>query len=325
MKHDGAMRRPQAACDLAAQGANLVKALGGSWQGDHGMCLCPAHDDREPSLSVRVGDHALLFTCFAGCERRDVIRAIGHRQSDALKRGAGRPSFRHGGAGSSALPQLSLVPIRRLWDRAQPLAGTIAEAYLRRRSLFLRPGALRFLRATPLGRGKAVVFRPAMLAAVHQGCELVAVQRTFFAPGRPIRARDLGKPRRMLGRPLAGAVQLAPARDVLGLAEGAETAMSAMVMLGIPVWATLGAERFHRIAIPAGVSHLILLPDHDHAGCVGLAKALNAYQAPGRSIEVIWPPAGCKDWNDALLMGGKGGGMVGDGQPEWTDCPARRP
>lgn len=316
MTHDASVLCSKAAGNLAEQGASLVKALGGSWHGDHGMCLCPAHADREPSLSVRIGNHALLFKCFAGCDSRAVIRAIRHRNREALRCGTFRPAFqdRRSGAGPSSLS--SLAPILRLWDRAQPLAGTRAEAYLRRRGLFFCPDALRFLWATPLGRGKAVVFRPAMLAAVREGSDLVAIQRTFFAANRPIRARDLGKPRRMLGRPQAGAVQLAPVSDVLGVAEGTETAMSAMALLGIPVWATLGAERFHRIAVPDGVSRLILLPDNDPAGRAGVTKAMVAYRTPGRSIEIIWPPAGCKDWNDALRTGEKGGGRIGDGQLE---------
>ena len=36
----------------------VVKALGGRWHGNYGTARCPAHDDREPSLSVREGDGA---------------------------------------------------------------------------------------------------------------------------------------------------------------------------------------------------------------------------------------------------------------------------
>ncbi|MBB3957064.1 hypothetical protein GGR38_004038 [Novosphingobium sediminicola] len=320
MENSGSKRPRPAGTDLEVLGAGLVRGLGGMWQGKQGMCLCPAHDDREPSLSVRIGKYALLFKCFAGCDRREVIRAIRLRDRDALMRGRGGPEreFRH------ALPG-STDPVRRLWDCARPLAGTRAEAYLRRRGLGTNPPALRYLSRTPLGCGRDVVFRPAMIAAVHQGSKLVAVQRTFLAPDRPIRARDLSNPRRMLGRPLAGAVQLAPAGDILGLAEGTETAMSAMALLGIGVWATLGAGRLHRVALPAGISRLVLLPDNDHAGQAGAAKALETYRMQGRIIEVLWPPAGCKDWNDALRKGEKGVVKIGDGQPEWTGCDARRP
>jgi DNA primase len=44
---------------------------------------CPAHDDSQPSLSVRetVGGGVLLF-CFAGCETADVVAALGLRMAD---------------------------------------------------------------------------------------------------------------------------------------------------------------------------------------------------------------------------------------------------
>jgi putative DNA primase/helicase len=292
---------------LEAQAADLVKRLGGTWSPNGAMCLCPAHDDHTPSLSVRVGEKALLFKCFAGCDTIDVIRAI-------------RRLYRNiqlTGQNTAPSPQISLSPqwlqqrALDLWDGARPLAGTPAEHYLRRRSIILSPTVLRFHRRTPLGRGKRAVFRPAMLAALHERERLVALQRTFFDPDQPRRARDLGNPRRMLGRPGHGAVMLAPATDTLGLAEGIETALSAILLLDIPVWATLGNERLAHITIPDAVTRLILLPDNDRGGRMGAAKAAEAYAMPGRTIETIWPPLGFNDWNDALRAEGKGvGGLL---------------
>ena len=62
--------------ELESQAAELVKRLGGVWSVNGAMCRCPAHEDRTPSLSIRVGAKALLFKCFAGCDTVDVIRAI---------------------------------------------------------------------------------------------------------------------------------------------------------------------------------------------------------------------------------------------------------
>ncbi|WP_255326427.1 toprim domain-containing protein [Sphingobium sp. EM0848] len=187
------------------------------------------------------------------------------------------------------------------------MIGTVAEIYLRRRRIAILPPSLRFHPLTPLGRGgQDVVFRPAMIAAVHEVDRFVAIQRTFFASGEPRRARDLLDPRLILGRPLHGAVKLAAAIDQLGLAEGIETAMSAMILFGIPVWATLGSRRMHQIAIPLSVTRLILFPDNDRAGRIGAANATHAYAMPGRRIEAEYPPVGFKDWNDVLREGGKG-------------------
>jgi len=43
---------------------------------------CPAHDDRSPSLSVRLDGDRLLFHCHAGCPPAAVPAAVGLRWSD---------------------------------------------------------------------------------------------------------------------------------------------------------------------------------------------------------------------------------------------------
>lgn len=288
--------------ELEAAGAALVRGLGGFWQGSTGMCRCPAHDDRTPSLSVRVGDTRLLFKCFAGCDTRDVLRAIRRLDPNAL-----------GAKGDGTAKQFKLdrwlqQRARDLWRVGRPINWTIAETYLRNRSIDIALDCLRFHDQTPLGKGKAARFRPAMLAAVTDDSGLLAVQRTFLdACGR--RARDLRHPRRLLGQPCAGAVRLATATDTLGIAEGVETAISAMILLGIPVWAALGNERLPYVAIPRSVTRLIMLPDNDNAGRRAVPLATEAHMATGRQIDTIWPWHGRNDWNDVLREGGKG---VGD-------------
>lgn len=291
--------------DLETHAADLVKRLGATWSPNGAMCRCPAHDDRSPSLSVRLGETALLFKCFAGCNSIDVIRAIRRLDRNIQLSSQIAPPTPHVLLSPLWLQQRALD----LWDSARPLLGTPAEQYLRRRSVSILPPALRFHPRTPLGRGKQAMFRPAMIAALYERSRFVALQRTFLDPGEPRRAHDLVNPRRMLGRPGQGAVMLAPATDTLGLAEGIETALSAILLLDIPVWATLGNERFAHIAIPPTVTRLILLPDNDRGGRIGAGKAAQAYAMLGRTIETMWPPHGFNDWNDVLRAGGKG---VGD-------------
>lgn len=296
--------------ELEAVGSGIVKRLGGVWKAGGAMCRCPAHPDRSPSLSVRVGDHALIFKCFAGCDNRDVIKAILRLGENALQN-VEQASVPSSGMSTDIWRRQQAL---RIWDEARPITGTPAEIYLRRRRIALVPRALRFHPRTPLGGGEDVAFRPAMIAALHDGGlhdegRFTAIQRTFFDRDDARRARDLTDPRMTLGRPDRAAVMLGPATSVLGLAEGVETALSAMILFGVPVWATLGSDRLHQIAIPGRVNRLVLFPDNDIAGEIGVSNAMDAYLQPGRTIDVEFPPPGFKDWNDVLRAGGEG---VGD-------------
>lgn len=56
-----------------------VKQSGDSqWQ-----ALCPAHDDRRPSLSIGKGDDGrVLFKCHAGCNVKDILKVLGLKEKD---------------------------------------------------------------------------------------------------------------------------------------------------------------------------------------------------------------------------------------------------
>lgn len=41
------------------------------------MTTCPAHDDRQPSLSIKAGHTAIALHCFGGCHPADVMAALG--------------------------------------------------------------------------------------------------------------------------------------------------------------------------------------------------------------------------------------------------------
>ncbi len=60
--------------DVVLQRLDKVKAAGASkWK-----ACCPAHDDRDPSLSIREADDGkVLLHCWAGCDTADVLAAIG--------------------------------------------------------------------------------------------------------------------------------------------------------------------------------------------------------------------------------------------------------
>jgi DNA primase len=54
----------------------LAHALKARRSGSAWMAPCPAHEDRNPSLSIREFDGKVLLHCHAGCAQRDVIEAL---------------------------------------------------------------------------------------------------------------------------------------------------------------------------------------------------------------------------------------------------------
>src|SRR3546814_3063691 len=95
------------------------------------MGLCPAQADRTPSLSIRQGDRGILVTCFAGCDREDVLREL---RRVPLRQ---RYSYRDTPARASG-------NAARLWEEGLPIPGTLAERYLTLRRLAPPVDDLRF-------------------------------------------------------------------------------------------------------------------------------------------------------------------------------------
>jgi hypothetical protein len=55
-----------------------VRARGaGKWS-----AKCPVHEDKSPSLSIREGADRILLHCFALCETRDIVAAVGLTMAD---------------------------------------------------------------------------------------------------------------------------------------------------------------------------------------------------------------------------------------------------
>lgn len=283
---------------LDALGRQIVEQLGGRWQPRGAMCRCPAHDDRTPSLSVRPGERQLLFHCFAGCDTSEVIRTLrdlGVLDRDAESaptRGLDRPGGTDQGNRSAAA---------RLWNEARSIQGSPAERYLLNRGLPVTSASFRYHAQTPYGRGPDAIFRPALIAAVRDDSGLVAVHRTFVDPPTGTLA-ELPIPKRALGALGSGAVRLAPACDgILGLAEGIESALAATILTGVPCWATLGNERFARVALPPSVTTLVLFLDNDAGGRRAERLARQALESAPVAIEACYPDRPGSDWNEVLL------------------------
>jgi putative DNA primase/helicase len=187
-----------------------------------------------------------------------------------------------------------------------PIAGTLAETYLRERGFAdPPPPTIRFLPSYRYSRENQRRLPCLMAAAQAPTREIVAVQLTFLDPtGR--RKADVEEPRRSIGPLGTALLRTAPAAEHLGLAEGFETAWGATLLHDrMPVWATLGSERYGVIRLPPIVKRVTIFADHDAAG---LASALAFFERnPSLDVWLSWPRA--VGWDFARLwelMGGSG-------------------
>lgn len=66
-----------AAEKILARLERVTETRAGQW-----LACCPAHHDRNPSLSIGDKDGQVLVKCFSGCEPKDILAAIGLRFTD---------------------------------------------------------------------------------------------------------------------------------------------------------------------------------------------------------------------------------------------------
>jgi len=258
------------------------------------VARCPAHDDRDPSLSVSVKDGRVLVHCFAGCAPDAVLGAVGLTWKDL--RGADPWAWRAplpSRAKPKPEPQTptpeDLERWESLWDRAKP-GHPILARYLRARGLSLEPPPT--LRVIYLGE-------PVMVARVEGPGGLLGLHLTTLEPdGRGRRKKKLAKG----SRPKGGSIRLFPLEvgKPLALAEGIETALAVREVTGWPVWATIAAPFMKEVIVPE-VEEVLIAADHDRAG-IDAARALaRRLLREGRQVRLAVPPVEGDDWLDVLV------------------------
>ena len=269
----------------------ICEALGGRWHGSYGMARCPCHEDRTPSLAISDGqDGVLLVNCFAGCDPVDILRALSDQGLSEPSNGKLTSHLPHRDNGRAALD---------IWRESRPGAGTLVERYLGRRGLTLPvPPSIRF--HPGLKHGPTGLILPAMVAAVQApDRRVVAIHRTFLNEYGT--KATVSTPKMALGPLGAGAVRLAKAGSLLGLAEGIEDALSAMQLFDLPCWASLGGARLARVDLPPEVREVRIFADGDDPGKEAAEKAVRRFRREGLKARAFIPPNGCKDWNEALM------------------------
>ena len=197
---------------------------------------------------------------------------------------------------------------RRLFAMSQPIARTLAEAYLRNRGItpLHEAGSLRFhprCYYRPDINSPTETW-PAMIARVTDlDGRITGAHRTWLDPDG-FDAIRLGKapidtPRRAMGDLLGNAVRFGVANDVLAAGEGIETMLSLRCVLPtLPMAAALSANHLAAMLLPLTLRRLYIARDADAAGDAAVTALTERADAAG--IEAIaWSPR-LGDFNEDL-------------------------
>ena len=270
--------------------------------------LCPFHGEKTPSFYVYAnhyhcfgcGAHGDCFNWLMETRRMTFPEAVAH-----LDGAAGRQRVQPVPKSPAPVERLARGPdgdaernrelARRIWCESVPARGSLVEAYLQHRGVGLPDEpVIRWHPSCPRTGGPL----PAMIALMADPVtgEPMGVHRTFLRPDGAGKA-PIDNPKMMLGR--AGVIRLAEPEGIgLGLAEGIETALSAMQAFGWgPVWAAgsrAGVEAFPLL----GACTLTIFADADGPGLKSARACATRWADADREALIYVPPAG-QDWNDA--------------------------
>jgi hypothetical protein len=192
---------------------------------------------------------------------------------------------------------------RRLWARTYPIAGTLAERYLRARGI-ANVGDLLALRFHPACwyRPDAEALRqiwPALIAAItDENGTVTGIQRTWLCRDGGGKA-PLDTPRRAMGHLLGNGVRFGLAHDVLAAGEGIETMLALrMALPSLPMIAATSANHLAALSFPPGLRRLYIARDNDAAGRAAARRLTDRAAAAGIGAHVLTPAT--NDFNTDL-------------------------
>jgi phage/plasmid primase-like uncharacterized protein len=200
-------------------------------------------------------------------------------------------------------PAGSTESARRLFAMSQPILGTLAEAYLRKRGITAlhEPANLRFHPRCYYrpDHDSPTETWPAMIAAVTDiDGNITGAHRTWLDPAGHDKA-PVNTPRRAMGNLLGNAVRFGVAHDVMAAGEGIETMLSLQcIMPTMPMVAALSAAHLAAILFPGALRRLYVARDNDPAGNAAVANLINRSISAG--IEAIILSPRLADFNEDI-------------------------
>jgi putative DNA primase/helicase len=279
--------------------AAIARQLGGTRQGHNWRAPCPLGCGY--SLSLGYGENGkLLAFCFGGCEFDALMLAlVEYGLLDDVDGGDILGAEHHGFHAHAAE---RIAQAREIY--AAGVQDERINIYLRSREIGLTSPVLRFQEHAPHRLGARL---PAMLApVVNVSGEQTGLHMTFLRHDGGGKADLLPKEfqRESRGVIRGGAIRLADhdPDTALIVAEGIESALSAMQIFGLAGWSAVFAGGLKTIELPPYVRRIVIAADND-ANVTGQRNAIAAYDrwaAEGRSVTIKAPPDIGDDFSDVL-------------------------
>lgn len=178
------------------------------------------------------------------------------------------------------------------------IIGDPVALYLKKRGLDLADEKMEYPKSLRIS-----IRQTAMVALMQDPAgRATMVHQTFLTKDGDKSARI--PPRLMMEGTIAkgSAVRLAVYTDTLAIAEGIETALSAIKLFGIPCWAALNEGLMQQWQWPAGLKRIVVFGDNDfnhvgQAAAYALARKISLSPSPP-VVDVRIPETPGEDWND---------------------------
>lgn len=154
---------------------------------------------------------------------------------------------------------------------------------------------------------RSAVRRPAMVAVMKApDNEVTMVHLTLLTEAGEKAPVDKVKLFMRGNIAMGSAVRLAPAAEMMGIAEGIETALAATLLTGVPCWAALNERLLQQWEPPPEAKRIVVFGDNDRnfvgqAAAYSLAKRLSLRRGNPLRCDVQIPTERGDDWNDVLL------------------------
>jgi hypothetical protein len=270
--------------------------LGGEVGAGQIICPGPGHSPRDRSLVVSFDPSApdgFVVHSFAGDDFRSC--------KDHVRRRLGLPNGEFRAIKPAAPParrwptESNTDTARWLWGQRMPIAGTIAESYLRKErryggliqpTLGFLPANKKYPAALIAAYGIVTEREPGLIAIADHA--VLGVHLIKLKPDGSDRFRDDPKCKITVGKSFVAPIVAAPPNDLLGmvLAEGVEDAVNAHEASGLGAWAAGSATRLPALAclIPSYIESVTILVDDDDAGRINAHKLMCRLR--DRDIEV---------------------------------------